>query len=320
MFPPLATGRSPPTMRLFLPCLCVLVISGIATAGGCRSLWVANAPPEEAFGAGPLAGLGPQMRPAPKTVPIELFFVRSDDSDPELQDALWGCVDEQVFNESQRRLLAANGLRAGVITGQLPATLATRLQPEAVPENRAAVPAAPEATPPVVKRMLRILPGQPSDVVATKSTSELILLEHDGTGVRGTTYRDASAHFSLRVWPAADGRVRIDLAPTIRHGAMERTWVGEDGVFKLETGQREQVLENLRCSTELAPDALLVVGPGGDASSTVGDAFFRDPQGGGSGRRLLAVRPLLRSLDPMFSPDAASSADQATGPQQALGE
>ena len=80
------------------------------------------------------------------------------------------------------------------------------------------------------------------------------------------------------------------------------------------------MLENLRCSTELAPDALLVVGPGGAASSTVGDAFFRDPQGGGSGRRLLAVRPLLRSLDPMFSPDASIAADQATGSQQGLGE
>ena len=307
-------------MRLFLPCLCVLVIGGIASAGGCRSLWVANAPPEETFGPGQLAGLGSQTRPAPRTVPIELFFVRSDDSDSALQDALWDCVDEQVFDESQRRLLAANGLRAGVITGQLPAALATRLQPEALPEQSGFVPAAPEATPAVVKRMLRILPGQPSDVVATKATSELILLEHDGTGVHGATYRDASAHFSLRVWPAADGRVRIDLAPTIRHGAMERTWVGEDGVFKLETGQREQVLENLRCSTELAPDALLVVGPGGDASSSVGDAFFRDPQGGGSGRRLLAVRPLLRSLDPMFGPDAALSANPATGPHQAVGE
>jgi len=77
------------------------------------------------------------------------------------------------------------------------------------------------------------------------------------------------------------------------------------------------VLENLRWRTELAPDALLVVGPGGDASSSVGDAFFRDPQGG---RRLLAVRPVLRSLDPMFGPDAALSANPATGPHQAVGE
>jgi len=138
-----------------------------------------------------------------------------------------------------------------------------------------------------------------------------VLLEHDGEGVHGGTYHDASTHFSLRAWPAADGRVRIDLVPTIKHGPQERSWVGEDGVFRLESGQRKHVVEQLQFNTTIPLDSMLIVGSYGDAASTVGDAFFRDRMHGQSDLRLLAIRPLSRGVDPLFEqPTVAETADR----------
>ena len=59
-------------------------------------------------------------RTAAKTLPVELVFVRLDTQDSEMRDALWKLVDEQALDDALRRRLAANGLRAGIVTSQLP--------------------------------------------------------------------------------------------------------------------------------------------------------------------------------------------------------
>jgi len=138
-----------------------------------------------------------------------------------------------------------------------------------------------------------------------------VLLEHDGEALHGGTYQDASAHFVLRAWPAADGRARIEVTPTIKHGPLERSWVGEEGVFRVETGQRKHVLDRLEFEATLPEGATLFLGCIGDASSTVGDAFFRERARGQATTRLLAIRPQARTVDPLFAPDAVESAPAA---------
>lgn len=250
-------------------------------------------------------------KPSPTTIPIELVFVRFGEQDLQLRDDLWGFVDEQVIDAALRRTLAANGMRAGVVTSQLPGTFADRFRPKQPAIHTGEIPDGSFERPAVVRRILKLLPGRNSEVVAASVLTELVLLEHDGEGVHGGTYHDASTHFSLRAWPAADGRVRIDLVPTIKHGPQERSWVGEDGVFRLESGQRKHVVEQLQFHTTIPLDSMLIVGSYGDAASTVGDAFFRDRMHGQSDLRLLAIRPLSRGVDPLFEqPTVAETADR----------
>ncbi|MFM9195069.1 MAG: hypothetical protein ACKOWG_04895, partial [Planctomycetia bacterium] len=157
--------------------------------------------------------------------------------------------------------------------------------------------------------VLRLLPGRTSDVMAANDIPELVLLEHDGESLRGTTYHAASPLFVLRSWPAADGRVRLKLAPTIKHGPVERSWVGEEGMFRLEAGQRRDLLEGIEFEASVPIGSMLVVGRVGEPASTAGDAFFRDRTGSRSGQRLLAIRPLPQpqSSDPMFAPPDAEA-------------
>jgi len=272
------------------------VCLALLAAGGCRG--VASSVSSET--SAPVAAQRP--RAAPQTIPLELVFVRHEDHDPVLRDELWNLVDEQIYDESLRRRLHANGLRVGVVTAQLPPHLAERFLPAAV-DSGETLPAALPDNPALMRHTLRLLPGRSSDVMSATGLPELVLLEQSDDSLRGTTYHDASALFSLRCWPAADGRDRLQLSPTIKHGPVERSWVGEEGMFRLEAGQRRDPLEGLEFETTIPVGSMIVVGCVGEPASTAGDAFFRDRAGSRSGQRLLAIRPMpqAQSSDPMFA-------------------
>ena len=261
---------------------------------------------------------GAAQRPVAQTLPLEVFFLRCD-QDHAGHDELWSRVDEQVVGETVRRRLAANGLRAGILLGQLPEPILAALEPPVnAGEGGPAPPVnAADANPPVIRRVLRLLPGRESELVSLKSIADLVVLEQEEEGLRGGNYADAVPHFTLKAWPAADGRVRVDLVPVIRHGPLTRSFVGEDGAFRVETSQRKRVLDRLKCEVTVPADGLLIVGPAGDPGASVGDALFRPRTQGRAETRLLALRPLAPGVDPMFASTpapspAASPGDTAT--------
>ena len=151
--------------------------------------------------------------------------------------------------------------------------------------------------------------------LAAAGAAELVLLEERDDGVHGGTYRDATALVALQAWPAADGRVRLEAHPEIRHGPVRRSWVGEEGMFRLETGQTRHRCDHLRISTTLPAQGMLIVACSSPAGSSVGDALFRDRAGDAAGRRLLVIRPLAPGTDPLFAAE-----DAGTGPDADRGD
>ena len=294
-----------------------LLSVALLAAAGCVSAPMIDAllPERMPTTAGEFGGAA--KRPVAQTLPLEVFFLRCEQAHAG-HDELWDRVDEQVIDESVRRRLAANGLRAGILLGQLPEPILAALEPPVSAGPGGPQPPAntADANPPVVRRVLRLLPGRESELVALKPIPNLVVLEQEEDGLRGGNYTDAVPHFTLKAWPAADGRVRVDLVPVIRHGPMERSFVGEDGVFRVETSQRKRVLDPLRCEVTVPADGLLIVGPAGDPGASVGDALFRPRTQGRAETRLLALRPLAPGVDPMFmskpATDTPGSAIDAT--------
>ncbi len=86
-------------------------------------------------------------------------------------------------------------------------------------------------------------------------------------------------------------------------------------MFRLETGQKRHRMEHLQFAATLPADAMLVVGSAGGETATVGDRLLRDhDRSGSAGLRLLVIRPLAATIDPLFCTDAASetaAADEA---------
>lgn len=306
--------------RLPLRCLsftamavAALLPGGCQTAPALDGILVSDAPTRSVAG-------GPAGRPVARTLPVEVFFLRCPSDAGGEVESLWTRVDEQAIDGQTRRQLAANGLRAGILRDGIPDRLLAGLEPPVTGDDAPSPPSAngADATPPVVRRVLRLLPGRESEVVSLKACADLVVMQRDDDGLHGATYADALPHFVLRAWPAADGRTRVDLVPVIRHGPVERSWVGEDGAFKIETGQRRQVLEGLRFEAVVPSDGMLVVGPAGDESATVGDALFRPRHAGRAEPRLLAMRPLGPGVDPMFGPSAPAAEGQADEAEAAV--
>ena len=291
-----------------------LFLAALLAAAGCVSAPTIDTLLTERLPKSAGAAGGVAKRPVAQTLPIEVFFLRCE-QDHAGHDDLWARVDEQLVDETVRRRLAANGLRAGILLGQLPEPILAALEPPVSAGEGSPPPSVntADANPPVVRRVLRLLPGRESELVSLKSIPDLVVLEQEEDGLRGANYADAVPHFTLKAWPAADGRVRVDLVPVIRHGPMERSFVGEDGAFKLETSQRKRVLDRLRCEVTVPADGLLIVGPVGDQGASVGDALFRPRSPGRAETRLLALRPLAPGVDPMFITAQATDALASSG-------
>jgi hypothetical protein len=237
-----------------------------------------------------------------RTIPLEARWVRHPVDDPLVVDELWQSVDEQALPRDMRERLAANGLRAGLLPWPLPEALAERLAFLEEATDADDQPATDDPLMPDVSRQtLRLLPGRPSEVVATPAAAEVVVLMRDGNRVCGTTYHHATAVFELSAEAAADGKTCLGLVPVIQHGDRHRQWIGEDGVFRLEAGQCRKHLDSLEVSLELSADTMLVITAAGPPSSTVGDAFFRSRKLPRTPQQTLVLRPLTRTTDPLFT-------------------
>lgn len=289
---------------------CAPIILCVATvclgAAGCQGLML---PTGSALLAGPgdlaTGGATAQRDPpaAVRTLPVELLFIRHDAHDPATTTELWKLVDEQALGRDLSARLAANGLRAGILTGPLPPALAERLAMAAASTDATAADDA------VSRRVLRLLPGKQAEIVAAAGIPELVVLEHDAEGVRGGTYRDCTSQLTARAWHGPDGRTRIEVVPELKHGPLQRTWIGEEGMFRLETGQARLRFEQLTIDALLPHRGTLVIGGAEAASATVGDAVVRDLDAA-AGMQLILLRPLGTGVDPVF----ATSDSEDTSP------
>lgn len=278
------------------PWLLPLLGCVLATAG-CRlvdSLAVVDT------AAGEADAVAARPKAAARTILLEVLFVRCDEHDESLGEEIWTFVDERALGEPTCRALNANGLRAGVVTGHLPARIAERFTAAVDDATTSADLTGVDAA--LARRRLRLLPGRRSELVLAAQLENVVLLEQHEGEVAGATFHDATAQFAIEARPAADGRVRIEAVPEIRHGPVEKSWVGEDGMFRLETGQRRHRLDRLAIDVTLPPGGTLVVGCAGDASATAGDVLLREHGRGARGTmRLLAIRPLAHGVDPLFA-------------------
>jgi hypothetical protein len=96
--------------------------------------------------------------------------------------------------------------------------------------------------------------------------------------------------------------VRIELAPELRHGPSRQRWVGEDGMFHLETGQQKIVFDQLRMTATLSPGQILVLGPQDQPPRSLGRDFLADTSSGKSVQKLVLLRLVATPSDDSLMP------------------
>ena len=284
-----------------------LVLSVLLMSAGCRRFTH-----RQARGKSPL-------RPAQMSsdaVVLEVFFARFPLGDFQANDLLWREIDEQHFSTEKRRELARHGMRVGLVAGQIPVTLSQLLDVEQ------STPPQPSRTdcqiaanteegqmnlekldsaPRVVRRHMQVRAGRRSEIIASGVYDEMTLLTCEPGGVCGQTYAKAQGLLAVRVLPEHDGRVRLDMVPELHYGDPVKRWIGDRGMWRLDTSRRKRVLENLAVSATLAPGEILVLTALPDRPGSVGHYYFTDDTSGRPEQKLLLVRLAQTQHDGLFS-------------------
>ena len=251
------------------------------------------------------------LRPAqmtPGSAVLEVFSIRLPPGEPDLSSRVWEDVDEQHFPIEVRRKLEKNGFRAGILAGQIPSSLSRLLDLKgklSAGGDVQRVKIADIATPArVSSQHLQTHPGQRYEITASGMIEKMPVLVSEGGEIRGLTYEQAQGIFALHVDPQPDGRVQLELVPEIHHGENRQHWVGDQAIFRLETGRPKRAFEELKLTAVLGPGAMLLLGSQPNRQGSLGHYFFSESNGRDDrpDQKLILVRLSQTQHDDLVAP------------------
>ena len=220
---------------------------------------------------------------APGSAVLDIFSIRLPPGDPQLSSRVWEVVDEQQFPPDVRRNLEKNGFRVGIIAGQLPPSLSRLLdlKDQAKPNGEAQqVKIADLVTPPrVSSQHMQTRAGQRYEIASSSLIEKMPVLVSESGEIRGLSYEQAQGVFSMSIAPQPDGRVQLELVPEIQYGQNQQHWVGDQSIFRLETGRRKRAFENLKLTAVMGPGAMLLLGSQPNRPGSLGHYFFSESDG-----------------------------------------
>ena len=259
---------------------------------------VSSVPPERSLLKPP--------RMSPDSVVIEFALLDVPDSQRDAFERLWNTVDEQHLPVDQRRILAAHGLRCGVLGAQLPDWVRQRLESsrKSVKLDRDTGTASFCGLLTCGRMQCRAGKRRPVAVGATRET----LTIEPAPGLQATclTYEDAQCQFALVAQPLGDGRARLHLTPEVAHGPPHQRWIGSDGLFRPEVTRPRKEFPEAQITATLLPGQTLLVAATPKPQG-LGKAFFVDgPQRAGT-QQVLLLRLAQTQYDDLFAPEKAAT-------------
>jgi hypothetical protein len=241
----------------------------------------------------------PAARMATDTVVLEIAFVRVAGEALLQQDALWREIDEQQLSPETRRRLSENGLRAGVVSSQLPQLLRKLLEDKADPLAVTGPGIGDDVT--ASQRQLQSRAGKRGVILAGALQEKIALLVQQEGRVTGEEYLQAQCQFAVKTFPQGDGRVRMELIPEIEHGDARQRWIGQEGAFRIEASKQQNVLDHLRMEIVLSPGEVLVLASTAELKG-LGQHFFVGQSPGE--QKLLMIRVSQTQYDDVFAPES----------------
>lgn len=212
---------------------------------------------------------------SPKRCRLDVLILARPQGDASINNALWSVADEQTVETSKRQLLEANGLRFGIVTGELPAKVQELVK--AKPPNRPDVLTIlnPVGTPDLID------PGQ------TPRPQLDLFLSLPGQQVKGKSYTDAKAF--LRLTPTFDdlNGINLKVVPELHHGPVVQGYgmvpqtagLASPAEFQIKSGQKQDSFRDLAVTLDLKPDQVAVFGCRPERRGSLGDIMFQHLDG-----------------------------------------
>jgi hypothetical protein len=275
---------------IILVCLCV----------GCAT-WETEEPAAKPFGA-------VRRRLSPESVVLESQAIAIPMSDEQWLERLWMELDEQHFSSDLRRRLAANGLRVGIVSLQLPDMLR-----EAIDEQKASAEqvglnedAGASGQSMYGYRSWQAIARHRNELVTSPTRDTMVILLSDEERVVGQTFNQAQCKLSLRVFPLGDGGARMELVPEVHHGPPTQRIVGDSGVFRFDSGPQRNIFETLTIDASLSLGQTLAI-TCTNPPKGLGQQFFCETGSPNGQKRLLLIRLAQSQYDNLFLDDESDA-------------
>jgi hypothetical protein len=201
--------------------------------------------------------------PGSDTMTMEFAYLRRSIDDPYLNSALWHEADENCVPLEKRPLLAANGLRVGLISGTVPAKLQHWLCSDGQSDAHRLITRA----------------GHVSFLPLGENPADLKFSLHEDAGTRMFEMQAAQCGLGVRLSVAENGDTVVQLEPCVRFGALGRLAQPAPSGSGLEvTGERsEEKFPILGWEQALTPSDYIIVGGLAEKPGTLGYACFVQP-------------------------------------------
>jgi len=249
---------------------------------------------------------------SPDSVVVETVIIRFPKEQSEALDNLWSTVDESVFEVELRRKLIENGMRGGILIGELPLGVRTRM--EQLANNSRTDPLEQANLAADVKsatNRLQCRAGRRKEVHVRREVSQpLVVLTSEEGRVEGANYEQPAMLFDLRSIPHGDGQATLRLMPEIQHGEERKAFVRSDFGLRPEMSRDRKTWDELAMSVKLRPGQMIALSCNGEPkSSNLGKAFFVTHTAEQTDERVLLLIKLAETqLDELFAPEGVAAA------------
>ena len=208
----------------------------------------------------------------PKFCKLDSAIIARPVGDRLVETSLWAVADEQTIPPDLRQTLEANGLRVGLVTGELPAD----------------VTEAFHSKPPQVETQwvhIALPDGEHTPIVLGEPVEAVTLFLNHGGKVDGRDYHNALGRLVVTPRQAGQHDVEVRMVPQIQHGAQRRTIGALEGAgnfapqeFAIKDGQEEELLRDLAANVAIQPGQTLVVGCRSTQARSLGTFLFLQPE------------------------------------------
>lgn len=248
----------------------------------------------------------PAPRMSADSVILEIAFVHVTPAANQVDAALWHDVNAVPLPWQTQKKLAVNGIRCGLIAGQLPASLQQLIQADKNTLDLQDLNGNLGHDLQGRSQRLHSRAGRRGQIVLTKKILPTVhLVTRDGDYSSGETFHQAQCVLEIRTYPQGDGRVRVQLTPEIQHGHLRSQFVGHDGSWLINNDRETRSFDSLAMEVLMTPGESLVLSCTANVKG-LGQHMFVDGKSDSDTQYLVLVRLVQTQFDDLFAPDKTS--------------
>ncbi len=248
----------------------------------------------------------PAARMSTDSVILEIAFVHVTPEANRVDAELWHDVNEIPLPWETQKKLFQNGVRCGLIAGQIPASLQELIKAEKNTLDLHELNGNLNHQLTSRNQRIHSRAGRRGQVILGNQIQPTIhLVTREDDYASGETFHQAQCALEIRTYPLGDGRVRLQLTPEIQHGDMKSQFVGHEGSWLLDTKRETRSFDALSMEITMSPGESLLL----SCTPTVkglGQYMFVEGKSDSDTQYLVLIRLAQTQFDDLFAPNKSS--------------